>query len=74
MPEPHSVVFHAIEVLPTLPWRWPREGFSFPRFRKDRKWEREMSNFEYIETGGAPIKAWTKGVPVEDQALSLIHI
>ena len=27
-----------------------------------------MSNFDYIETKGAPIKAWTKGVPVEDKA------
>lgn len=27
-----------------------------------------MSNFDYIETGGAPIKAWTRGVPIEDAA------
>jgi tRNA-splicing ligase RtcB (3'-phosphate/5'-hydroxy nucleic acid ligase) len=27
-----------------------------------------MSGYNYIETGGAPIKAWTKGVPVEDAA------
>ncbi len=27
-----------------------------------------MSNFEYIETKGVPIKAWTKGVPVEEKA------
>src|SRR6516225_8547866 len=27
-----------------------------------------MSNFECIETGGAPIKAWTRGVPIEDAA------
>ena len=27
-----------------------------------------MSGFEYIETGGAPIKAWTRGVPIEDAA------
>ena len=27
-----------------------------------------MSGFEYIETGGAPIKAWTQGVPIEDAA------
>lgn len=25
-------------------------------------------NFEYIETAGAPIKAWIKGVPLEDSA------
>jgi tRNA-splicing ligase RtcB len=24
-----------------------------------------MSNFDYIETGGAPIKAWTRGVPMD---------
>jgi tRNA-splicing ligase RtcB len=30
-----------------------------------------MSGYEYIESdGGAPIKAWTRGVPVEDQALA----
>src|SRR5262245_4227130 len=27
-----------------------------------------MSNFKYIETKGAPIKAWIKGVPVEPEA------
>ena len=27
-----------------------------------------MSGFEYIETGGAPIKAWTRGVSIEDAA------
>jgi tRNA-splicing ligase RtcB len=27
-----------------------------------------MSGFEYIETGGSPIKAWTRGVPIEDAA------
>lgn len=27
-----------------------------------------MSQFEYIETGGKPIKAWVKGVPLEDAA------
>jgi tRNA-splicing ligase RtcB len=27
-----------------------------------------MSNFDYIETGGVPIKAWTRGVPIEDAA------
>ena len=28
-----------------------------------------MSNYDFIETEGAPIKAWTKGVPIEDAAL-----
>ncbi len=32
-----------------------------------------MSNFEYIETGGAPIKAWTRGVPIEDAARQQIE-
>ena len=27
-----------------------------------------MSNYEMIEGGNHPIKAWTKGVPVEDKA------
>src|SRR5690242_19288643 len=27
-----------------------------------------MSNYELIETQGVPIKAWTRGVGVEDQA------
>ena len=27
-----------------------------------------MSGFDCIETGGAPIKAWTRGVPIEDAA------
>ncbi|HEX7005935.1 MAG TPA: RtcB family protein [Alphaproteobacteria bacterium] len=27
-----------------------------------------MSGYTFIETGGAPIKAWTNGVPVEDTA------
>src|SRR5258708_23298087 len=27
-----------------------------------------MSNFDFIETGGAPIKAWIRGVPLEDAA------
>jgi tRNA-splicing ligase RtcB len=27
-----------------------------------------MSNYELIEAGGVPIKAWTRGVPIEDQA------
>ena len=28
----------------------------------------ELANFETIETGGAPVKAWIKGVPLEDSA------
>lgn len=28
----------------------------------------ELENFETIETGGAPVKAWIKGVPLEDSA------
>jgi tRNA-splicing ligase RtcB len=32
-----------------------------------------MSNFDYIETGGAPIKAWTRGVPIEDAARKQIQ-
>ena len=32
-----------------------------------------MSGFEYIETGGAPIKAWTRGVPIEDTARQQIE-
>lgn len=28
----------------------------------------ELENFETYETGGAPVKAWVKGVPVEDSA------
>lgn len=32
------------------------------------------ANFEFIETGvGAPIKAWTKGVPVEDAAMQQLR-
>ena len=27
-----------------------------------------MSNFDFIETGGAPVKAWTRGVAVEPAA------
>ncbi len=30
--------------------------------------ELENDNFETMETGGAPVKAWVKGVPVEDSA------
>jgi tRNA-splicing ligase RtcB len=32
-----------------------------------------MSGFEHIETGGAPIKAWTRGVPIEDAARQQIE-
>src|SRR5271157_3172261 len=32
-----------------------------------------MSGFEYIETGGSPIKAWTRGVPIEDAARQQIE-
>ncbi|MCK5750504.1 MAG: RtcB family protein [Oricola sp.] len=28
----------------------------------------DIENFETIETGGAPVKAWIRGVPVEDEA------
>ena len=28
----------------------------------------EIENFDVMETGGAPVKAWVKGVPVEDSA------
>ena len=34
-----------------------------------------MSNFDVIETGGAPVKAWIRGVPLEDAALrQLCHV
>ncbi len=32
-----------------------------------------MTNYNYIATKGAPVKAWTKGVPVEDKALEQLH-
>ncbi len=32
-----------------------------------------MSTYQYLETGGAPIKAWTKGVPIEDAALQQLR-
>jgi tRNA-splicing ligase RtcB (3'-phosphate/5'-hydroxy nucleic acid ligase) len=32
-----------------------------------------MSNFDTIETGGAPIKAWTRGVPTEETARQQIE-
>jgi tRNA-splicing ligase RtcB len=28
-----------------------------------------MSGFDVIESGGRPIKAWTRGVPIEDAAM-----
>jgi tRNA-splicing ligase RtcB (3'-phosphate/5'-hydroxy nucleic acid ligase) len=31
-----------------------------------------MSGYELIETGGKPVKAWVRGVPVEDSALTQI--
>ena len=32
-----------------------------------------LANFKYIETNGAPIKAWIEGVPVEDAAMKQLH-
>ncbi len=32
-----------------------------------------MSGFTYIESGGAPIKAWTRGVAIEDAALKQLR-
>jgi tRNA-splicing ligase RtcB len=32
-----------------------------------------MSTYQYHETGGAPIKAWTRGVPVEDAAMAQLR-
>ncbi len=32
-----------------------------------------MSGFEHIESGGAPIKAWTKGVPIEESAMKQLR-
>ena len=32
-----------------------------------------MSDFDYIETGGSPIKAWTRDVPIEDAARQQIE-
>jgi tRNA-splicing ligase RtcB len=32
-----------------------------------------MSNFDVIETGGAPVKAWIRGVPLEDAALQQLR-
>ena len=32
-----------------------------------------MSTYQYLPTSGAPIKAWTKGVPLEDAALQQLQ-
>jgi tRNA-splicing ligase RtcB len=32
-----------------------------------------MSGFTHIESGGAPIKAWTQGVPIEESALKQLR-
>ncbi len=32
-----------------------------------------MSNHQFIDTGAAPIKAWTRGVPVEEAALQQLY-
>ena len=32
-----------------------------------------MSGFTHIESDGAPIKAWTQGVPIEDAALKQLR-
>ena len=32
-----------------------------------------MTGYEYIENRGAPIKAWTRGVPIEDSALTQLR-
>ena len=31
------------------------------------------ANYTYHQTGGAPIKAWTRGVPIEDQAMAQLR-
>ncbi len=31
------------------------------------------TGFIYHQTEGAPIKAWTKGVPIEDQAMAQLR-
>jgi hypothetical protein len=35
--------------------------------------EKPMSGFTHIESDGAPIKAWTQGVPIEDSALKQLR-
>ncbi|MBI5941185.1 MAG: RtcB family protein, partial [Caulobacterales bacterium] len=32
-----------------------------------------MSGFEVIESPGAPIKAWTRGVPIEESAMKQLR-
>jgi tRNA-splicing ligase RtcB len=32
-----------------------------------------MSKYHYLETGGAPIKAWTEGVPIEEAAMQQLR-
>ncbi len=32
-----------------------------------------MTGFETIESPGAPIKAWTRGVPIEDEAMAQLR-
>jgi hypothetical protein len=34
---------------------------------------KNLIGFEYIETGGSPIKAWTRGVPIKDAARKKIE-
>jgi tRNA-splicing ligase RtcB len=31
------------------------------------------ANYEYVKTNGAPLKMWTRGVPVEEQAMAQLH-
>ncbi len=32
-----------------------------------------MSSYDFLRTAGSPIKAWTRGVPIEDAALRQLH-
>lgn len=32
-----------------------------------------MSGFTHIESDGAPVKAWTQGVPIEESALKQLR-
>ncbi|MDH3476374.1 MAG: RtcB family protein, partial [Rhodospirillales bacterium] len=32
-----------------------------------------MSSFQFVKTKGAPIKAWSRGVPIEEAALQQLH-
>src|SRR5258706_5496709 len=38
-----------------------------------RQEEGPMSSFDHIDSGGVPIKAWTRGVPIEDAARKQIE-